>query len=164
MDYLLRLVRDNPSVVSAIATVVSGLAAVIIAVATVVGAFIIRLEGKRQKADRMPILALREEQPVDSQQNQLHVKNIGYGPALNIVRKIAQTQLIVGSLGPGDKIFGLYHLGRNVGILDDPKFRVVLECDDVLGRHWEFSYEDRNLHGPKRISKRKMPPSEANRS
>jgi hypothetical protein len=168
VDCLLTWVRNNSSVVSAVATVVSAIAAAIIAVASVVSARIIRLERKRQKADRMPILALTEEieQGDPSYNRALYVKNVGYGPALNIVRKIADEQLVLGSLAAGDKTFAFFRtLPSNSGvpILDEPTFRVVLECDDILDGHYEFAYENRKHFAPKPLSKRKMPSSEAHR-
>lgn len=166
MDFLLTWVRDNSSVVSAVATGVIAIAALIIAAATVASARIIRLEKRRERADRMPILALTEEIELHetTHSRALYLKNIGYGPALNIVRKIAEMQLVVGSLAPRDKTFALFRSGKDIPILDNPTFLAVLECDDILDRHFEFTYANRKLSGPKRISKRKMPSSEANRS
>jgi hypothetical protein len=159
VDYLLTWVRDNSAVVSAAATVV-------IVIATIVSVRIIRLEKKRQRADRQPVLALTEEIELHetTHSRALYVKNIGYGPALNIVRKIGEMQLVIGSLAPGDKTFALFRSGREIPILDNPTFRVVLECDDILDHYFEFVYENRKLFGPKRLSKRKMPSSGANRS
>ena len=158
MDYYLDWIRNNSSIICAAATVVIALAMLAIA-------RLIRLEKRRQRADRMPILALTEEVELHgtTYSRALYVKNIGYGPALNIVRKIGEMQLVVGSLGAGDKTFALFRAGREIPILDNPTFRVVLECDDILDRHFEFNYENRMLSAPRHISKRKMPSGSANR-
>jgi hypothetical protein len=160
---ILTWIRNNSAVVPSIVTAA---ATVVIAIAAIVGTRIIRLEKKRQKADRMPVLVLTEEIELHetTQSRALYVKNIGYGPALNVVRKIIEMQLVVGSLGPGDKTFALYRSAREIPILDNPNFRVAIECDDILDQHFEFIYENRRLLGPKRISKRKMLSSDSNRS
>lgn len=165
MDWL-TWVRDNSSVVSAVAAAVIAIAALIIAAATVASLRIMRLEKRRERAERMPILALFEEIELHetTYSRALYVRNIGYGPAFNIVRKIGEMELVVGSLGPGDKTFALYRAGKDIPILDSPTFMAVFECDDIVDRHFEFTYENRRLSSPKRISKRKMPPSEARRS
>lgn len=167
MDWLLTWLRNNSYLVSVVATVVSAVAAAIIARASVVSARIIRLEKNRQIADRMPILALTEEieQGTPDYNRALYVKNIGYGPALNIVRKIDEP-LVLGSLAPGDKTFAFFRtLPSNSGvpILDAPNFKAILECDDILDRHYEFTYESRKQSAPKSISTRKMPPAKAHR-
>jgi len=166
MDPLLTWVRTNSSVVATLSTLVIAIAALIIAIAALANAYLIRLEKRAQKTARMPVLALTQEieQHETVFSRALYVKNIGYGPALNIVRKIAETQLVVGSLGPGDKTFALFRSNREIPMLDSPAFRAILECDDILDRHWEFTYENRKLSAPRRLSKRKMPTSEANRS
>jgi hypothetical protein len=152
-------IRNNSSVIGAAATVV-------IAIATLAIARLIRLEKRRQRADRMPVLALTEvvELHETTYSRALYVKNIGYGPALNIVRRIGEMQLVIGSLASGDKAFALFRSGREIPILDNPGFRVVLECDDILDRHFEFTYENRKLSKPRRVPKRKMPSTDANRS
>jgi hypothetical protein len=167
VDWIFTWLRNNSSSVSVVATVVSAVAAAIIARASVVSARIIRLEKKRQIADRMPILALTEEieQGNPDYNRALYVKNIGYGPALNIVRKIDEP-LVLGSLAPGDKTFAFFRTlpsNSGVSILDDPKFKAILECDDILDGHYEFTYEGRKHSAPRSISKRKMPPAEAHR-
>lgn len=152
-------IRNNSSVIEAAAIVV-------IAIATVSIARLIRLEKRGQRADRMPVLALTEivELHETTYSRALYVKNIGYGPALNIVRKIGEMQLVLGSLATGDKVFALFRSGREIPILDNPTFRVLLECDDIFDHHFEFIYENRKLSRPRRISKRKMSSTDANRS
>lgn len=167
MEGLLAWLRNNSSPVSAVATVVSAVAAAIVAGASVVSARIIQLEKKRQRADRMPILALTEEiEQGDPDYNRaLYAKNVGYGPALNIVREIDHEPLVLGSLAPGDKTFAFFRTlpSNSCPILDQPTSRVFLECDDILDGHYEFTYENRKHSAPKAIPKRKMPSSEAHR-
>lgn len=115
----------------------------------------------------MPILTLTEEieQGGPHYNRALYVKNIGYGPALNIVCKLDEP-FVLNSLAPGDKTYAFFRTSPSnsgVSILDDPKFKAVLECDDVLDGHYEFTYESRKYSAPSPIPKRKMPPAEAHR-
>jgi hypothetical protein len=162
-----RWLNNNSAAVMAIATVV-------IAWASWTSSRLVRLQKKIERANRMPVLTLAEEQMHDHRS--LHIKNIGYGPALNIVRKVvepggllpatAKEPLPLGSLAPGEKICAFVATlppNASVPILDDPKFHVVIECDDVLDSHYEFVFQNRTHSAPTPIAKRKMPPTEAHR-
>jgi hypothetical protein len=136
-----------------------------------------RLEKKIERANRMPILFFVDERTGDHRS--LYIKNVGYGPALNIVRKSIEPgdllasasvdeALIVGSLAPGEKAYAFRATlppNDNASPLDDPKFRGVIECDDVLDRHWEVVFRNRTHSTPTPLAKRRMPrsPSQAQR-
>lgn len=122
----------------------------------------------------MPMLTFLDEQTRDHRS--LYVKNVGYGPALNIVRKIiepgdllctrSQEPLLLESLTPGEKVYAFSATlppNSSVPILDDPKFKAVIECDDVLGAHYEFVFQDRTHSAPKPLAKRKTPPGQTSR-
>jgi len=139
---------------------------VAIAGASAASALVIRK--KKRKTDCKPILIFAEEieQGTPSYNRALYVKNTGKGLALNIVRKIENEPLVLGSLAPGEKAFAYSRtLPSNSGvpILDNPQFHAALECDDVLGGHYEFTYSNRTQSGANPIRRRKMLPNEANR-
>ncbi len=166
---------DNSTIIMAIATVVTAIATAVIAWATWVSSRLVRLQEKIERANRMPILTFAEERRDDYRE--LCVKNIGYGPALNIIRMIIepgsllsharpQEPLPLGSLAPGEKVYAFNATQSpnvSVSVLDDPKFHAVIECDDVLGAHYEFVFQDRTHSTPAPLAKRKMPPSKAHR-
>jgi hypothetical protein len=122
----------------------------------------------------MPVLTFVEEQTGDHRS--VYVKNAGYGPALKIVRKVIERGellctkpeevLTIGALAPAEKAYAyIATLPPNAStpVLDDQKFHAVIECDDILDGHYEFTYQDRTHSKPVAIAKRKMPPSKAHR-
>jgi hypothetical protein len=145
---------QNSTTVTAIATLVTGFATVVIAWASVVSSRIVRLEEKRECANRMPMLTFVKEQTGDHRS--MYVKNAGYGPALNIVRKVinpgsllrteAGESLSLGSLGPAERCT---HISQRFHQTLALRFSTIrnstpsLECDDVLDGHYEFTYKDR---------------------
>jgi hypothetical protein len=156
-------VNSNAGAVTALATVV-------IAYASWASSRIIRLEKKVERANRMPILTFVEEHTRDD--SSIYVKNAGYGPALNIVRKVidpgklecatSNEALTIGALAPTEKAFAYIRPPfADAHVLDDPRFHAVIECDDILDGHSEFTYRDRTLSKPDAIVRRKMPPSQA---
>jgi hypothetical protein len=166
--------NGNSSAVMALATCLTMLATVIIAWATFVNSRIVRLQKKIECANRMPILCFADERTADHRS--LFVKNIGYGPALNIVRKVSQPgeilgggprkPLALGSIAPNERVFALVATqadSSSTPVLDDPNFHAILECDDVLGRSYEFVYASRSLLTPKQIRKRGMTVANADR-
>ena len=157
--------------------VITLLTTIVIAYASLVSSRIVRFEKKKERADRMPIVAFMEETSgvgPDSYRV-LFVKNIGYGPALNVVRKIsmrpvsdqaAEPSLTLMPLGPGDRVSAFHAtLPGNyvIPILDDPEFLAFIECDDIFGQSYEFIYRERTLFGPTKINRRKMPSARADR-
>jgi hypothetical protein len=158
--------NSNSSAVTATATVV-------IAWASLVSSRLFRLEKRIEQANRMPILTFVEE--ITGDYRSVYIKNAGYGPALNIVRKVIepgrflsttpQEVLIIGTLGPAEKAFAYIATQgmSSVSVLDQPEFHALIECDDVVDGHYEFVYRDRTLSKPLAIAKRKMPPSQADR-
>jgi len=164
---VVRWLNDNSAAVMAVGTIV-------IAWASWVSSRLVAFERKRERANRMPMLTFLDE--VTHDHRSLYVKNVGYGPALNIVRKIVepgdllrtrpQEPLLLESLAPGEKVYAFSATlppNSSVPILDDPKFNAIIECDDVLGAHYEFVFQDRTHSAPKPLAKRKMPPSRASR-
>jgi hypothetical protein len=158
--------NTNSSLVTAIATVV-------IAFASIVSARLFALQKKIERTSRMPILALVDEQTGDHRS--MYVKNAGYGPALNIIRKVIEPgdllrskpqEHIIGALAPKDRAYAFIATlppNSSTSPLDDPKFHAVIECDDILDGHYEFTYRNRTLSMPLRVTKRKMPPVQADR-
>ena len=80
----------------------------------------------------------------------LFAKNIGTGPAINIVRVIINPgdftkttpnePLPIAALTPGDQLNAYCATLSgidSVSIIDDPKFQAVIEYDDTLGNHFE---------------------------
>jgi len=171
MDWICTAVSwldNNSAAVMAIATVV-------IAYASVVSSRFVCLEKKIERANRMPILTFADERTDDHRS--LYVKNVGYGPALNIVRNIIepgdllqtrpQDPLLLGSLAPSERVYAYAATlppNSSVAIVDDPRFHAVVEYDDVLDGHYEFVYQGRTHSKPERITKRKMPPNQARRA
>lgn len=159
--------NSNSAAVTAVATLV-------IAWASWVSSRVVRLEKKIERANRMPVLVFVDEQTSDHRS--LYVKNVGYGPALNVVRKLVNpgTQLlgtsaeplIVGALAPAEKVYAYAATApctSSVPVLDDPLFHGVIECNDVLDGHYEFTYQGRTQSGPAALRKRKMSTDQARR-
>jgi hypothetical protein len=100
----------------------------------------------------------------------LYVKNVGYGPAMDTVRNIIQSgdlvkttpnePLALGCLGQGEKVYAYCATpaGQNaVPITDDPQFKAVLEYDDILGNHYDTTYQHRNNSTPRLVARRQIP-------
>ncbi|GEM_PF-2819340 len=168
MAWLLAFLNQNSAAVTAVATVV-------IAVASCINARIVSFEKRREKAARMPILTFEEQLGPGGTWRDVYVKNIGYGPALNIVRKVLDAPNFVvcdrdkafalGALGPTEKVYALAATQcgvSGVSILDDPRFHAVVECDDVHGEHYEFVYKNRILTLTS-ICRRRMTTAQASR-
>ena len=166
--------NNNSGAVAGIATVVTAIATAVIAWASWVSSRLVALERKRERASRMPVLFFVDEPTADHRS--LYVKNIGYGPALNVVRKVIEPgdllhtrkdePLPLGSLAPSEKVYAFSAtLAPNASAspLDDPKFHAVIECDDLLDGHWGIVFQNRTHSTPVSIAKRKMPPGQAQR-
>ena len=82
----------------------------------------------------------------------LYVKNVGYGPAMDVVRNIIRAgglvrttpnePLLLGSLGQGERVYAYCATPPNSNaapIIDDPNFQATLEYDDIFGNHYETS-------------------------
>jgi hypothetical protein len=169
---IVRWLNSNSAAVTAIAAAMTAVATVVIAWASWVSSRLVRLEKKIERANRMPILIFADEPTGD--ERSLYVKNVGYGPALNIVREIiepgdllrrtaSQGPLALGSLAPSEKVYA-FSSARDpvVSVLDDPEFHAVVECDDILGQSYEVVYRNRTYSTRAPIA-RKMPPSQAQR-
>ena len=176
MYCLLAWLNHSLACLNQYAAALTALATIAIAVASFLSARIIQYEKKREKADRMPILTFTEHW-ITGRECELDVKNIGYGPALNIVRSVidvsdqfSQTTktapLILGSLGQGESARAMIATPpgvTSVSPLEDPTFHAVIECDDILDQHYEFIYQNRTHLTPAPIIGRKLRPAEASR-
>jgi hypothetical protein len=154
---------------------VTTLATIIIAYASWISSRIIRLQKRIERANRMPVLTFVEK--VGVSWRSVLVKNVGYGPALNIVRRIVTKVeripgiepnecLPIGALGSGDETSAFVTAkpgDSSVPLLDAPELWIVVECDDILGAHYEVIYKNRSHSIPLRIRKRNMPPDQAAR-
>ncbi len=165
------------------AGVITTLATVVIAYASLISSRIIRLQKKIERANRMPVLTFVETVEVGRSSSEqargwrsVFVKNVGYGPALNIVRKIVKKVeripgiepnecLTIGALGSGDETsaFVTTESGdSSTPLLDQPELWIVVECDDILGAHYEVIYKNRS-QSIRQTRKRNMPPEQAAR-
>ncbi|MGC2281026.1 MAG: hypothetical protein WA603_13500 [Candidatus Acidiferrales bacterium] len=95
----------------------------------------------------MPMLTFVER--VEAGWRSVFVKNVGYGPGLNIVRKIVKKIeripgiqpkecLTIGALGSGGDTSAFIATepeDSSTPLLDDPELWIVVECDDILGKH-----------------------------
>ena len=157
--------------VIAIASAVTAVATISIALATWLSLKILAWHKIKDRRDRQPILVLIDE--ITDDQRSLFAKNIGRGPALNIVRTILETgpsltcttyeSFPLQPLGEGQKIYAFCASGPGMtssAISDDPALHVRVEYDDILGNHYVTRLKNRE-HTIKRIPKRKTPPEEA---
>jgi hypothetical protein len=168
MDWLCTLI----SWLNSNAGVVTTLATVVIAIASLISSRIISLQESIERANRRPVLTFVEQ--VEADWHSVFVKNIGYGPALNIVRKIVKKVeripgiepnecLTIGALGSGDETSAFVTTQKGgSSLLDVPELWIVVECDDILGAHYEVTYKNRS-HSTRPIRKRNMPPDQAAR-
>lgn len=164
------------SAVTALATVINALATIVIGCFSFFSWRIFRWEKEKDRRNRQPVLSFVDELDERGNCRNLYVKNVGYGPAMDIVRNIIRPgalvrttpdePLLLGSLGQGEKVYAYCATPPNsnaVPIIDDPQFEAALEYDDVLGNHYEMSYQQRHHSTPLMISQRKIPWSQVAR-
>ena len=164
--------NNNANAVIAIASVVTAFATIVIALFTYVSSRMLKWEKEKDRRNRQPILVIIEE--ITGDHKSLYIKNIGYGPAVNIVRNIIQTGKItkhistneplpVQPLGQGDKSYAYCATQAgtcSVPMLDDSEFHVLIEYDDIFNNHYETSFKNRRL-STARIIQRKIPVDQA---
>ncbi|MFQ5902304.1 MAG: hypothetical protein ACE5JO_01305 [Candidatus Binatia bacterium] len=151
MERFINYLNINSGAVVAAASVVTAIATIVIAVFSCLSLRMLRWEKEKDRRAREPILVLADE--ITGNNRSLYVKNVGYGPAMDVVRNIVQAgnlvkttpnePLLLGSLGPGEKVYAYCATppsNDSVPIIDDPNFRAVLEYDDILRTHYETSY------------------------
>ena len=122
---------------------------------------------EKSQGGRRPELIFVDEKT--GNHRSLYVKNVGTGPAINIVRNITQPGDLLKStpneplplkpLGPMDQTYAYcatHPPVDSVLITDDPKFEAFLEYDDTLGSHYQSIYRDRQ-HSVKQILQRTIP-------
>jgi len=169
---ILHWLKENSGAVMA---TVTAAATVVIALASVVSSRLLSLQKKIEKANRMPVLTFVEERTAD--QRLVYIKNAGYGPALNIVRKVinpgagtrprlhTEPQMVtIGALAPTEKAYAYICTATDdysTPILDNTMLHFVIECDDIIDGHYEYTYCKRAHSKPVPLSRRKMPPSQA---
>jgi hypothetical protein len=99
----------------------------------------------------------------------LYAKNVGTGPAINIVRVIINPgdltnttpnePLPLAPLAPLEQVYAYCATLPpidSVSIIEDPKFQALIEYDDTLRNHFETDYKSCH-HSIKQISKRMFP-------
>jgi len=132
-----------------------------------------RLRSDKSQGIRRPEIIFVDEKT--GNHRSLYAKNIGTGPAINIVRTIMNPgdltkttpnePLPLPALGPMDQLYAYcatFPPNDSVSIIDDPNFKAVLEYDDTLGNHFETSYE-RRTYSISPIAKRNFPVDQAAR-
>lgn len=152
---LICYLNTNSAAVVAAASLVTAIATIVIAAFSYFSVSLLRWEKEKDRRDREPILVLLDEATGDHRS--LYVKNVGYGPAMDTVRNIVSAgalvrttpnePLLLGSLGPGERIYSYSATqppNNSVSIIDDPNFEAVLEYDDILGNHYETRYHKRH--------------------
>lgn len=106
----------------------------------------------------------------------LYAKNVGTGPAINIVRVIftagnltnttPNEPLPLAPLAPMEQVYAYCATLPpidSLSIIEDTKFQAVIEYDDTLGNHFETTHERRKTSPPRQIPNRKFPVDEAAR-
>ena len=133
-----------------------------------------RLRSDKSEGIRRPEIIFVDEKT--GNHRSLYAKNVGTGPAINIVRTIMNPgdltkttpnePLPLPPLGSMEQVYAYCATippNDSVSIMDEPKFQAVLEYDDTLGNHFETSHEMRKTSLPRQIPKRKFPVDEAAR-
>src|SRR5262245_56576755 len=131
------------------------------------------LRAEKNRGDRQPEIIFVDEKT--GNHRSLYAKNVGTGPAINIVRTIMNPgdlatttpneTLTLPALGPMDQLYAYcatFPPNDSVSIIDDPNFKALLEYDDTLGNHFETSYE-RRTYSISSIPKRNFPVDQAAR-
>lgn len=146
---------SNSNAIIALASVITGLATVVIAWSSWISSRILKWEKEKDRRNRQPVLVLVDE--ITDNHRSLYAENIGYGPALNIVRTILQTgsltqnvttnePLSIPPLGQGQRTYAYCATlppNNSLPIIDDPDFCVHIEYDDIFGNHYETYFKDR---------------------
>lgn len=169
MDAFIRCLNANSSVVIAIASAISAVATIFIAWFSYVSSRLLRWEKEKDRRSRQPVLSFVDEFDERGNCRNLYVKNVGYGPAMDVVRTIIHAgdlvkttpnePLLIGCLGPGEKVYAYCATPPNISsvpIIDDPMFQASLEYGDILGNPYEIRYQQRHHSIPRLIEKRRI--------
>lgn len=154
------------SFLNSISSVVIAVATIFIAYFSYISSRIHQWEKEKDRRNRQPVLVLVDE--ITGDHRSLYAENIGYGPAMNVVRTILQTgkltkhctpnePLPLRPLGQGQRIYAYCATlppYNSVPMVDDPDFQVRMEYDDIFGNHYETCYENRQ-HSITQIAQRK---------
>ena len=162
---------DMPTdIIIAIAAAVTAVATAFIAWSTYVSSRILKWEKEKDRRSRQPMLVLVDELDERNRDHRnLYTKNIGYGPALNIVITFLKTgpvtkhvttnePLPLQPLGQGDRAYAYCAtVSLNTSpMINDLEFDVCIEYDDIFGNHYETSYKNRQ-HSINLTPQRKTP-------
>lgn len=154
-----------------LATIVTAVATAFIAFFSYQSWCILHRQEENDRKKLQPMLIFVNERSEDGTQK-LFVKNIGYGPAIDIVFDIPQTgeemqpyhgaapykgPVLLGSLGPEDKIQTPATSRSEVPITENLRLMAVLEYVDILGNCYEIRYEQRQHSKPAQLAQRKIP-------
>ena len=176
VEGLVSWLNNNSGLVIAIASVITALATGVIAGFSIVSARALRWDKEKERRNRMPVLVFVNEENERAKglaEQNLFVKNIGYGPAIDVVFDIPQTgeemqprdhgtapykgPVRLGSLGSGDKIQTYISSQSKVPITENQRLIAVLEYMDILGNCYEIRYEQRQHSKPVQSAKRIIP-------
>lgn len=167
MQEIISFFKSNSEVIIASASVITVLTTIVIAWSSWVSSRVLKWDKEKDRRNRQPVLVLVDE--ITNNHRSLYAENIGYGPAMNIVRAIPQagelTQhttkepLPLRPLGQGQRAYAYCATlppNQSVPIVDDPDFHVRIEYDDIFGDHYGTCFKNRqHLIAP--IAQRKIP-------
>ncbi len=167
-------------------TIIEVISVLVIAAATGFIAFysyqnrqILQRQEEHERRQLQPILIFiskrmgEMEDPGGTVYQELFVKNIGYGPAMDVGCHVTQIAdqwqqpphtaslpdgaLPLGSLGPKEEVqahFTTQH--AEVPITDNPEFKAVAEYSDILGNNYEIRYQQRHHSEPTLLAQRSI--------
>lgn len=167
MNFLVSYLNANSGAVIAVASAITALATGLIARFSYISSRVLSWEKEKDRRSRQPVLIFVDE--ITGDHRSLYVKNVGYGPAMDVVRNIIKAgelvktkpnePLLLGCIGQGEKVYA-YSLTQPpinaVPIIDDPQFEAALEYDDILGNHYEISFQQRHHSTPRMVSQRRI--------
>lgn len=161
-------------IIVAVATAITALATIIIAYFSYVSSRILKWEKVKDRRNRQPLLILVDE--INGDHRNLYAENIGYGPAINIVRTIVKTGKVTAHITSNEPL-PIRPLGQmqrtycycatlppinSVPIIDDPDLQVLMEYDDIFGNHYQTNFKNRE-HLIGLIAQRTIPMKEVAR-
>lgn len=167
MQEIISFFKSNSEAIIAVASVITVFATIVIAWSSWISSRILKWDKEKDRRNRQPVLILVDE--ITDDHRSLYAENIGYGPAMNIVRAILQTgeltqhtpteSLPLRPLGQGQRAYAYCATlppNNSVPIIDDPDFSVRFEYDDIFENHYETCFKNReHLIAP--IPQRKIP-------
>lgn len=168
MQEIISYFNTNSAAIIVVATIITAVATGFIAWFTYVSSRILKWEKEKDRRNRQPILVLVDE--ITGDHRSLYVENIGYGPAVNIVRTILQTGKLTKHCTINEPLPLQRPLGQKqrtsaycatlpynnaVPMIDEPDFHVRIEYEDIFGNYYETCYKNRQ-HSIAQIPQRKI--------